>query len=172
VTASRDGLAFSGRHSRYLPGSAKVAVNRRTADAKATCNCRRTQFLLLAQTLRLRCIDNRLTPPVDSACRGRGNRYLQAGPPVLPPTGQKVHGGFRRNPPGCDRRLAGAAMQDIVTEPNGRAVEVAKRRTLAGLVILAAVIALPGCSTVNMQHMRPAPPEPPPYTGYMTSLPP
>jgi hypothetical protein len=68
--------------------------------------------------------------------------------------------------------LASMAMQDILTEPGGRADDVAKRRALAGLVILAAVIALPGCSTVNMQHMRPAPPEPRPYTGYMTSLPP
>jgi hypothetical protein len=68
--------------------------------------------------------------------------------------------------------LVGVAMQDLVTEPGGRAVDVAKGWTLASLMILAAVIALPGCSTVNMQHMRPAPPEPPPYTGYITSLPP
>jgi hypothetical protein len=77
---------------------------------------------------------------------------------------------------GADETLsvaaAGVAMQDVVTEPCGRAPGVARGRTLAGFVIIAAVIDLPCCATVNMQHMRPAPPEPPPYTGYMTSLPP
>ena len=66
---------------------------------------------------------------------------------------------------GCGMCLAGVAMQDILTELDGRADDVAKRRALAGLVILAAVIVLPGCSTVNMQHMRPAPPEPPRTPG-------
>jgi hypothetical protein len=37
---------------------------------------------------------------------------------------------------GCGMCLAGAAMQDIVTEPGGRAGDVAKRRALMGLVIL------------------------------------
>ena len=69
-------------------------------------------------------------------------------------------------------RLAMQQWEDIGAEPRGRAVDVAKGWTLVSLVTLAAVIALPGCSTVNMQHMRPAAPEPPPYTGYMTSLPP
>lgn len=43
-------------------------------------------------------------------------------------------------------------------------------RSLWALVIFAAVMALPGCSTVNTEHMRLAPPQPPPYTGYMSSL--
>jgi polysaccharide biosynthesis/export protein len=66
--------------------------------------------------------------------------------------------------------LAGAAMQNIATEPDGRAVGAARGQGLCGLVILATVIALPGCSTVDTQRMRPAPREPPPYTGYMSSL--
>jgi hypothetical protein len=71
------------------------------------------------------------------------------------------------------RHVSGrCGMQGIVTEPGGRALGMTVGRILTGLVILAAIIALPGCSTVSMQHMRPAPPEPPPYTGYMTSLPP
>ena len=69
-------------------------------------------------------------------------------------------------------RVAGAAMQDIVTEPGGRALDAARGQSPSGPVMLAMVIALAGCSTVNMQHMRPAPAAPPPYTGYMSSLPP
>jgi protein involved in polysaccharide export with SLBB domain len=69
-------------------------------------------------------------------------------------------------------RLAGAAMQSIATEPDGRALDAARTQSLWGLVILATVIGLAGCSTADTQRMRPAPPEPPPYTGYMSSLPP
>lgn len=71
-------------------------------------------------------------------------------------------------------RLAGAAMQSIATEPDGRALDAARTQSLWGLVILATVIGLAGCSTADTQHMRPAPAEPPPYAGYgyMSSLPP
>ncbi len=71
-------------------------------------------------------------------------------------------------------RLAGAAMQSIATEADGRALDAARTQSLWGLVILATVIGLAGCSTVDTQRMHPAPAEPPPYAGYgyMSSLPP
>ena len=68
--------------------------------------------------------------------------------------------------------LAGAAMKDIVTEPGARAPHLAACRSVRGLVIFASLIALASCSTANTEHMRPAPAKPPPYTGYMSSLPP
>ena len=69
MTASRDGLAFSGHRYWWLPGSGKALVNRRTAEAKATCDWRRIQYLRLAQALHLRCIDSRLTLLIDSVFR-------------------------------------------------------------------------------------------------------
>jgi hypothetical protein len=69
------------------------------------------------------------------------------------------------------RGLMIGAGEDIVIESQpGGGPDAVRGCTVCGLMIFAGVVAMSGCSTVDMQHMRAAPSEPPPYTGYTSWL--
>jgi polysaccharide biosynthesis/export protein len=73
--------------------------------------------------------------------------------------------------PGSATCALSAAAQGTAIELDTRFTSGPKGQKLWRLAILATAIGLPGCGTVDMSRMQPAPLEPPANVGYVTQLP-